>query len=318
MQRFRNILVGLDLSSPDHVAEVELTPPNREALRRAIWLAAHTQGELTIFSSLDVSPHIQAVLQEELAHEPGDLEREAFNILERFVAEARAEGVEARQKLAFGSPWQQICKQVLADKHDLVVVGTRNLGHIGRMLFGSTAIKLLRSCPCPVWVTRPDPNWDDLNILVPSDFSDVALDALRIAVNGGQFVDTKLHVLHALEGQIGPPAWFGRVQRQIVEEYLATQRAEAKQRLHEQLAQTDYRTLPHGVQVHVVDGPPDEAILKAIDDFQIDLVVMGTSARSGLSNLVLGNTAERMISHMKCSVIAVKPHDFECPVRLDD
>ncbi len=78
MQRFRKILVGLDLSSPDHVAEVELTPPNREALRRAIWLAAHTQGELTIFSSLDVSPHVQAVLQEELAHEPGDLEREAF------------------------------------------------------------------------------------------------------------------------------------------------------------------------------------------------------------------------------------------------
>ena len=72
------------------------------------------------------------------------------------------------------------------------------------------------------------------------------------------------------------------------------------------------------MQVHVVDGPPDEAILKAIDDFHIDLVVMGTSARSGLSNLVLGNTAERMISHMKCSVIAVKPHDFECPVRLED
>jgi universal stress protein E len=46
--------------------------------------------------------------------------------------------------------------------------------------------------------------------------------------------------------------------------------------------------------------------------------VMGTSARSGLSNLVLGNTAERLISHMKCSVIAVKPHDFECPVRLED
>ena len=235
MQRFRNILVGLDLSSPDHVAEVELSPPNREALRRAIWLAAHTRGQLTVFSSLDVSPHVQAALQEELKHEPGDLEREAYDILERFVAEAKAEGVEARQKLAFGSPWQQICRQVLAEKHDLVVVGTRDLGHIGRILFGSTAIKLLRNCPCPVWVTRPDPNWDDLNILVPSDFSDIALDALRIAVNGGQLVDTKLHLLHALEGQIGPPAWFGRLQRQIVEEYIATQRAEAKKRLHEQL-----------------------------------------------------------------------------------
>ena len=71
------------------------------------------------------------------------------------------------------------------------------------------------------------------------------------------------------------------------------------------------------MQVHVVDGPADEAILKAINDFQIDLVVMGTSARSGFTNLVLGNTAERLISHMKCSVIAVKPHDFVCPVTVD-
>jgi universal stress protein E len=175
----------------------------------------------------------------------------------------------------------------------------------------------LRNCPCPVWVTRPDPNWDDLNILVPSDFSDVSLEALRIAVNGGQLVDTRLHLLHVLEGQIGPPAWFGRVQRQIVEEYIASQRAEAKKSLHAQLALTDYRTLTHGVHVHVVDGPPDEAILKAIDDFQIDLVVMGTSARSGLSNLVLGNTAERLISHMKCSVIAVKPPGFVSPYTID-
>lgn len=306
MQRFRNILVGVDLSTADRLAEVDLTLPSREALRRAIWLAAHTRGDLTIFSALDVSVHAKAVLQEELKHEPGDLEREAYEILDRFVAQAKSEGANARQKLAFGTPWQQICEQVAAEKHDLVVVGTRDLGQISRILFGSTGMKLLRHCPCPVWVTRPDPNWNDLNILVPSDFSEVSLEALRIAVNGGQLVETRLHLLHAMEGQIGPPAWFGRVQREIVEQYLAGQRAEATQRLHEQLALTDYRTLQHGVKVHVVDGPPDEAILKAIDDFQIDLVVMGTSARSGLSNLVVGNTAERLISHMKCSVIAVK------------
>jgi universal stress protein E len=317
MQRFRNILVGVDLSSADHLANVELTPPAREALQRAIWLAAHTRGDLTIFSALDVSPHAKTVLQEELQHEPGDLEREAAEILERFVAEAKDQGVEARQKLAFGTPWEEICRQVVAEKHDLVVVGTRDVGQISRILFGSTGTKLLRNCPCPVWLTRPDPNWDDFNILVPSDFSDISLEALRIAVNGGQLVETRLHLLHALEGQIGPPAWFGRVQRQIVENYIASQRAEAKKQLHEQLALTDYRTLAHSVQVHVVDGPADEAILKAIDDFHIDLVVLGTAARSALSNLVLGNTAERLISHMKCSVIAVKPHDFVSPVTGD-
>ena len=307
MQHFRNILAGVDLSSGDRQGEVDLTPPSREALRRAIWLAAHTRGALTIFTALDVSPRAHKVLEQALEHAPGDLEREAGEILERFVLEAKKEGIEARQRLAFGSPWREICRQVAAERHDLVVVGTRNLGQIGRILFGSTGMKLLRNCPCPVWVTRPDPDWNDLNILVPSDFSEASSEALRIAVNGGQLVETRLHLLHALEGQIGPPAWFGRVQRQIVEQYIASQRAEAQKNLHEQLALTDYRTLEHGVQVHVVDGPPDEAILKAIDDFHIDLVVMGTAARSGLSGIVLGNTAERLVSHLKCSVIAVKP-----------
>ncbi len=314
MQRFRNILVGIDLANADHLAEFELTPPNEEALRRAIWLAAHTGGRLTIFAALDIAEPARTMLQQELEHTEGNLERQAGEILERFVVRAKSQGVEAVQRLGFGSPWQEICRQVLVENHDLVVIGTRDLGQISRILFGSTGVKLLRYCPCPVWITRPDPNWDDLNILVPSDLSDVSQDALRIAVNGGQLVDTRLHLLHAVEGMIAPPAWFGKTQRKMVNDFLCQERAEATRRLHEQLSLTDYRTLPHGVQVHVVDGPPDEAILKAIDDFQIDLVVMGTAGNAGLSGFVVGTTAERLVAHMKCSVIAVKPPGFECPV----
>jgi universal stress protein E len=318
MQRFRNILVGLDLSNADRLAGVELTPPNAEALRRAIWLAAHTRGTLTIFSVLDLSAHAQALLEQDPHHDPAALDRAVAELLERFVEQARAEGVQARLKLSVGQPWQEICREVCAEKQDLVVVGTRDLGAAGRVLYGSTAMKLLRNCPCPVWVTRPDPNWDDLNILVPSDLSDVSLEALRIAVNGGQLVDTRIHLLHALEGQVAPPNWFGSVQKRMVADYLVGLRSDTEKKLNEQLLLTDYRTTKYGVQIHIVEGPADEAILKAIDDYQIDLVVMGTSARSGLTGWVIGNTAERLISHMKCSVIAVKPAGFVSPIAPDE
>jgi universal stress protein E len=317
MQRFRKILVGVDLSQGDRLADVELAPASRQALRRAIWIAGHSRGELTIFAALDISEHAQAVLQQEIEHDPGDVEKQACDALDRFVAEAAAEGVQATRKLAFGTPWREICREALTAGHDFVVVGTRELGWTGRMLFGSTGMKLLRACPCPVMVTRPDPNWDDLNILVPSDFSEVSQEALAIAVEGAQLVDSRLHLLHALEGQIAPPQWFGAAQKKLVADYIAGQRAEAENKLREQLTKTDYRTLPRGVQVHVVDGPPDEAILHAVDEFQIDLVVMGTSARTGIAGLFTGNTAERLISHLTCSVIAVKPPGFECPISVD-
>ena len=99
---------------------------------------------------------------------------------------------------------------------------------MSRFLFGSTGMKLLRNCPCPVWITQPDAELDHLNILVPSDFSDVSLEALRIAVEGGQLIDTRIHVLHALEGPAGPPAWYGLLPKERVEEYITEQRARAR------------------------------------------------------------------------------------------
>jgi nucleotide-binding universal stress UspA family protein len=316
MQRFQNILVGVELSSVDPRGGAELSSSSQEALRRAIWLAGRTHGNLTIFAALDLPPFVQALLQKQMEQTPHDLAEEAGEILERFVAEAKREGVQAHPKLAFGAPWREICAQVQSERHDLVIVGTRDVGHVSRILFGSTGMKLLRNCPCPVWVARPDANWERLNILIPSDLSDVSLEALRVAVNGGQFVDTQLHLVHALQGPVGPPAWYGRVPRQMVEEYIVVQRAEAKKKLHEQLARTGGRALQMGAHVHVIDGPPDEVILKAIDDLHIDLVVMGTSARSGIASLVLGNTTERLISHMKCSLLAVKPPGFQCPASV--
>jgi nucleotide-binding universal stress UspA family protein len=44
---------------------------------------------------------------------------------------------------------------------------------------------------------------------------------------------------------------------------------------------------------------------------------MGTVARGGIAGLLIGNTAERMLRKLPCSVLAVKPEGFVCPVSLD-
>jgi nucleotide-binding universal stress UspA family protein len=62
-------------------------------------------------------------------------------------------------------------------------------------------------------------------------------------------------------------------------------------------------------------GIPDEAILKCIEERSIDLVILGTVARSGLSALFLGNVAERLLPEVRCSVLAVKPLGFASPAQ---
>ena len=67
--------------------------------------------------------------------------------------------------------------------------------------------------------------------------------------------------------------------------------------------------------MHVNEGPPDVVILDAIDEFGIDLVVMGTIACSEISGALVGNTVERLLPHVFCLVLALKPDNFQCPIQ---
>jgi universal stress protein E len=53
-----------------------------------------------------------------------------------------------------------------------------------------------------------------------------------------------------------------------------------------------------------------------LEEHSIDLLIMGTIGRSGIPGVVTGNTAERMLPLVQCSLLAIKPDDFVCPVSL--
>ncbi|UUI62888.1 universal stress protein [Aeromonas salmonicida] len=48
----------------------------------------------------------------------------------------------------------------------------------------------------------------------------------------------------------------------------------------------------------------------------IDLVVMGTVARTGIAGVIIGNTAESVLSQLNCSVFAIKPKGFVSPLSV--
>lgn len=317
MQRFRNILVGVDLSGHDRLADSELNAPTAEAVKRAISLASHLKAELTFFTVLDVSAHTQELLQDDFEHISNTVEDAAQTELAKLIERAKKENVAAKSKITFGSPWIETVKQVQRGNHDLCIVGTRDHSAASRFLFGSTGSKLLRNCPCPVWVTKPDPDLSDLNILIPSDFSDVSQLALEIAVNADPMVDTKIHLLHANDEKVDNRMWLTGLSEEKIVEFRQQKKGETLQALNNQLAQTDYRTLKHGVKLHVKDGPADVVILDAIKEFEIDLLIMGTIARSGITGMLIGNTAERLLPHVSCSVLALKPDGWNCPIAAD-
>jgi nucleotide-binding universal stress UspA family protein len=66
--------------------------------------------------------------------------------------------------------------------------------------------------------------------------------------------------------------------------------------------------------VESVYGEPEEAIARFVESHGIDVVVMGTVARTGIAGVVMGNTAERVLQRLRGSVLAVKPPGFQTQV----
>jgi universal stress protein E len=165
-----------------------------------------------------------------------------------------------------------------------------------------------------VWITRPGVNWEDLEILVASDLSEVSEEALDLCVRAARMFGASLRVVHALEHLMDLRLRHTGLSEEVLERYYQTLRQDAERRLNEQLFRMDFRTVQKGVIAEVKDGPADVVLLETTLAHKIDLVIMGTVARRGLLGLLFGNTAEKLLPQLPCGILAVKPRDFQYPV----
>lgn len=310
---YSKILVGVDLHQGDRVATGELSLESRAAIEEAIHMAVHSGGSVTFCAVLNVSPQTATLIARDHENLVRTVEDIATEFMAQIAADATARGVTAESVVKLGSPDEQLVTVALQGKHDLIVVGTRSRNKATRMLFGSTAQKLIRSAPCAVWIVKPDTVREIREVAVATDLSDCARTALSSAVAVARALGAKLFVIHSVDMAELSYLLMAGVHTDEIAAARKRMIEDAQAGLQQQLASTDYRTLPHGVMVELLEGSPDDTIPKFVVDNEIDILVMGTHGRSGISRLVLGNTAERILPAVDCSVIAVKPADFVSP-----
>jgi universal stress protein E len=303
MKRFRHILIGVDFTADGTVA-----PGCRDALVEGAWLAEASGARLTLVHVMSLSEDARAIT---------DIQPQASWTRRLVALEAALENLAAELpvrdiaiKVLAGSDWQALVREVHVERHDLVVVGTRARGMAGRAIFGSTGRELLRHCPCPVWVVKPRQLEVHQNVLVAHDLSPIGAEALRLGAHMARLYGADLHVLHVQEH-----TEHQRLLGTAPVEALAQRCARIRAQLEEEcraLGDADERAL-----VTVLDGAPHSAILDYINKQSIDLVCMGTVARRGLAGFIPGNTAERVLRWIGCSLMAVKPNGFGIVSNLD-
>ncbi|UCV02638.1 universal stress protein [Dechloromonas denitrificans] len=141
-----------------------------------------------------------------------------------------------------------------------------------------------------------------MKILLPVDGSDCALRAVdQLIAHCAWFREVpEIHLLH-----VHAPIPIGRVQAHIGPETLhAYYREESQEQLLAAQKKLDTAGLFHTTHIHV--GQPAEVIAKVSDELGCELIVMGTHGRSGVTELVMGSVANRVLHLTKIPVLLVK------------
>lgn len=306
MREFKNIVVGLALDS-DGVA---VPLGSLKAAQQAIWVARANGGRLRFVHSTFANDYSTPVAGSSggMVHE--GVPAEGRKALEAVVEEARAAGLEADLVITEDRPWLDITRLALREPVDLVVVGKRNEKPEDGRRLGSESINLLRKCPTPVWVVRPEHDLVHRLVLAASDLSEVGDRATRYASDVADRHECELHLVHAWQ----LPFELQMEASNMGEEEFGEELEKLKQGAsdHLQGALEEGRT----ARLHLGKGNPSQVIREAVDHLDPDLLVMGTISRTGIAGLVLGSTAERMLGLVDCSILAVKPRGFETSVEV--
>lgn len=316
MLPLKSILVGLDLHHGDRIVSEVLEETSQAALLQAAELAEVSGARLTLCAVLEISEQAFHLIEVDKDNVHRTVEDVAKTDLEKLAAPLKARGIDVEIQIIVGKAWEEISKEVQRCGHDLVVVGTRKRSSTARALFGSTCNKLQRVCPCAVWVVKPGEVRELREVLVASDLSDVGVRLTDAGVTVAKLLEAKLFVVHALEFPFESYLHTAGVSEQEVARYRQQMHQEAHDAIHAQLVQCDHRTVQQGVKVELLEGSPDSVIPQFVDDHEIDLLIIGSHGRSGFTGLLLGNTSERLLPHVHCSVLVLKPADYVSPVKV--
>ncbi|HEX6293159.1 MAG TPA: universal stress protein [Herpetosiphonaceae bacterium] len=293
---YRSILVPLDGSAFSEYA----LPVARAIIRR---LPADQRATLHLVRVHEpiITTYIDGlpIIDEELDAQMRKHEEEYLNLVHtRLMHDIE---IDTRCAVIDGPTAAMLIQHIKAEQIDLVVMTTHGRGGMARFWLGSTADEVVRHGAAPVLMIRPpstpvvaaeEPTFQ--RVLIPLDGSEIAEDILEHAAMVGGLIDAEYRLLRIVEPLMmvgySPTAYSADLEKQVVRQQIdeaETYLASIAQRLQAQGLRVSTKV--------VVGQQPVTIILKAAHEYRIDLIAMATHGRGGLSRLLLGSTADKVL-----------------------
>lgn len=278
------------------MAGIDLTERSRNAFLRALELAGRPHAALTLL-------HVTSdALPSQLAHVHATF---ATDVMRDLSGKAHADGIEHVEcVLATGRDYEAIIAEAHKLHADLIVVGTHRPSSMVQDMIGTTADRVLRHGGLPLLLVRQKPAGAYASILVAVDFSPASARALKLAAE--MFPEARIAAVTA----------YGTTRRTLLgDDEVAREAAGEARRLALKGFLLEVRegsdpaltaTLKRAETI-VERGWAEDVILQAVETMTPDLIVVGTHARAGVEQAVIGSVAEWVLREAPCDVLAVPP-----------
>ncbi|RLM89080.1 universal stress protein [Haloarcula sp. Atlit-7R] len=231
------------------------------------------------------------------------LKQEGNKIIRGAAEQAHQRGVDTATKVLQGEPYREIIDYAEEHELDLVVMPTHGRRGLERFLLGSTSERVVRRADVPVLTIRPD---DDVrvahpyqDILIPTDGSDCANQALALGTDLTEAEGAALHLLSAVDiAALGVDVRTD-IQTEMLDESANELLDEAVTFADNAGVEVASKSVQYGPSIH-------KAILTYIEEHDIDLVVVGTHGRTGFDRYVLGSVTESLVRTSPIPVLTVR------------
>ncbi|WP_010582698.1 universal stress protein [Schlesneria paludicola] len=271
MFRFENVLVAVspvETVAPLHeISSIRLTPVHIAAIDLALVTGAQLTFCAVVAPQPTDAPSNAFTVPIAVQSDEG-IRRELISLQEQ----AAAKGISARCLIRSGDFSEELIAESFEDSYDLVMFTGTSAGAHDKNSRAPVVDNLLLRSRCSAWAFHPKRQGDPLNIGFIGQTSENL--ALPLAVTLARLLNARLHVLHPINRfELTSDDGISIADSDPVEE-LASLRRTAESELKSQLERTDFRALPFGSKLEILDDDSETRIARYATENQLDLLIV--------------------------------------------
>lgn len=297
MKAYRHLIVAIDF-----------TPSCRNALREAVRISSETKATVTAVHVMD--EFLVHELKRALSTDENTVREDWRNRLRKFVDDSELGTWNIGVEVRIGHPFVKLADSCQMHGADLLVMGAKGSRDEPHRV-GAIAAKCVRRAPADVLLVRGDAQGPFKRIVACVDFSENSAKATRHAFQTATLDRAAVDCLHVYQSALAMSLDYGGLVAPMPMVTDPATMAQWEADLEKFMAPFRAECPDVPASHHIIERVNiREAILDHVMQTKADLVVLCTRGKSGLRELLIGTTAEKVVANAPCSILAVKPDGF--------